>query len=135
MVAAAAALIAGCGTSLRAPPLTQQPPKLYAPVPYPPPAAFVELVPEAPDDDVVWIDGSWVWLGVRYVWRRGGWVKPPAGARYAQWKIAYRTDGTIWFASGAWLDADNRKLTDPEMVLPAGTPANELTTEELQSGH
>jgi hypothetical protein len=119
---------------VREPLATEQPKKLYAAVPYPPPAAFVELVPEAPDGDAVWIDGSWTWLGVRYVWRRGGWVKPPPGSRYAQWKIAYRTDGTIWFAPAGWFDERGRKMLDPDVVVPAGTPANELTSEELQSG-
>jgi hypothetical protein len=135
LLGVAAALIAGCGGStLREPTGTEQPKGGYAPVPYPPPAAFVELVPEAPDDAAVWVDGSWNWVGARYVWRRGGWVKPPAGSRFAQWRISYRSDGTMWFAPAAWFDANGRKLVDPDIVLPARTPANELTSEELQSG-
>jgi len=127
-------MIAACGPSVREPPAIGQPRSLYVPVPYPPPAAFVELVPDAPDDNAVWIDGAWAWHGSRYVWRRGGWVKPPAGARYARWKIAYHVDGTIWFAPACWFDSRDRRLPDPEIVVPAGTPPSELTTEELQSG-
>jgi len=133
-VLAVFALLAGCGSAVPEPVTTKQPPTIYAPVPYPPPAAFVELVPKAPNKEAVWIDGSWTWHGVRYVWRRGGWVKPPAGGHYAPWKISYRTDGTVWFAPAGWFDQNGRKLSDPDVIVSAGTPANELTSEEMQSG-
>ena len=55
--------------------------RAYAEVPYPPPAALVEVVPNAPGDDgAVWVDGHWLWRGRYYVWERGGWLLPPEGA-------------------------------------------------------
>jgi hypothetical protein len=111
-----------------------QHPRAYREVPYPPPAAFVELVPDPPSDRAVWVDGRWTWQGKRYYWKRGGWVAPPAGARYARWRLTYRKDGTILFAESGWYDAQGRKLSDVEVGKPATVPPNEITAEEQQSG-
>jgi hypothetical protein len=127
-------LLAACSGSVPRPLATSQPASAFRPVPYPPPAAFVELVSEPPDGDAVWVDGSWTFRAKRYIWQRGGWVKPEAGARYATWSLAFRDDGTIWFAPATWLDDQGRAIAAPEIVVPAETPPNELTSEELQSG-
>jgi hypothetical protein len=128
-----AALSVGCGASLPAPDTVRQPVTAFQDVPYPPPAAFVELVPEEREEEAVWLDGSWSWQGTRYVWRRGGWVKPRAGALHAPWQVDFRADGTIWFAPSAWFDARGRELPEAEVIEPAATPPNELSPEELRA--
>jgi hypothetical protein len=125
---------AGCGGALPEPAQIQQHERAYETVPYPPPAAFVELVPEATSNELVWVDGYWTWQGTRYLWVRGGWVKPPEGARYARWKVSFHSDGTIWMAPSAWYDARGHRMADPDILVPASTPPNELTSEDLQSG-
>lgn len=124
----------GCGGGLPAPAATQHPLSAYAEVPYPPPAALAETVPERPErDGVVWIDGEWVFHGRSFVWRRGGWVVPPPSGRFASWRSWYRRDGRLMLASGAWYDAKNQRLRPVEPVVPAFTPPNEITS-ELQTG-
>ena len=127
-------LAVGCGGQLPAPESTEHPLSAYADVPYPPPAALAETVPERPErDGVVWIDGEWRPHGDSYVWRRGGWFEPPAHARFAPWRAWYRRDGRLMMAPGTWYDAKGERLRSPEPMLPASTPSNELTS-ETQTG-
>ncbi len=128
-------LSAACGGSLPEPAPINQHRRAYQLVPYPPPAAFVELVPEAPNDEAVWVDGHWSWQGKRYYWKRGGWVNPPAAARYARWRLRFERDGTILFAAAGWYDASGNALPELPAVRDASTPPNEITAEEIQSGH
>lgn len=99
-------------------------------VPYPPPAALVEVVPEQPDnDDAVWLDGHWVWRGRYYVWQRGGWVIPPENGAYATWQSVLAKDGRIVFAPSAWYGPDRRPLPPPKTLAVARTPPNQYTVE------
>jgi hypothetical protein len=118
-----------CGGSVPEPKPIRQPPSEYLPVPYPPPAAFAEVVPPAPIKGALWIDGHWGWRGSTYVWQRGGWVSPPVGARYAHWRVRYTQDGTLMFAEEAWYDAHLRPIPSPKVLRPAYTPPNEITPE------
>lgn len=106
----------------------RQPRRDYLPVPYPPPAAFAEVVPPRPKD-ALWIDGHWAWRGGQFVWERGGWVAPPAGARFAHWRIRYSQDGTLMFAEEAWYGADLKRIPSPKKLVDAFTPPNVLTPE------
>ena len=121
---------AGCGSSLPEPDFVDPPPDAFVKVPYPPPAALAEVVPEEPSGDPVWIDGSWAWRGKSYVWQRGGWMLPVPGAGYVRPRVEYRKDGTTMFAEAAWYDQSGNKLEDPTVLAPATTPPNELTPEE-----
>jgi hypothetical protein len=124
----------GCGSQLPAPVTTDHPLGAYADVPYPPPAALAETVPERPErDGVVWIDGEWRPHGDSYAWRRGGWVVPPTNAKFAPWRAWYRRDGRLMMAPGTWYDAKGERLRPPEPIEPAYTPSNELTS-ETQTG-
>ncbi len=98
-------------------------------MPYPPPAAFAEVVPPKPNGDALWIDGHWAWRGGQFVWERGGWVAPPAGSRFAHWRIRYAQDGTLLFAEETWYDPNLKPMPSPKKVLEAFTPPNELTPE------
>lgn len=125
-----AVMLWGCGSSLPAPERAEQPLAAYIEVPYPPPAALAETVPARPErDGVVWLDGEWVFHGDAYAWRRGGWVVPPPGGRFAPWQTWYRRDGRLMMASGAWYTPKQERLRRPKPVVPATTPPNEVTSE------
>jgi hypothetical protein len=134
-VASSALLLLACSsTSLPAPSVAQHPLAAFREVPYPPPAALAETVPERPDrPGLVWIDGEWVFHGSSFVWRRGGWVAPPPMGRFAPWQAWYRRDGRLMLASGTWYDAKNQRIRRPPAAVPASTPPNEVTS-EFQTG-
>ena len=122
-----------CSGSLPLPPQTNPPDDAFRDVPYPPPAALSELVPESPASDAVWVDGGWVWRGSYYVWDRGGWVIPPPGIRFAPSRLRYLPSGQAQFARGQWLDAKGERVRPPRPLKPAATPPNEVTA-EFQTG-
>jgi hypothetical protein len=124
----------GCGGSLPTPEAAEQPLAAFSEVPYPPPAALAETVPPRPNrDGVVWLDGEWVYHGDAYAWRRGGWVVPPPAGRFAAWRAWYRRDGRLMMARGTWYGPKQERLRRPEPIVPAFTPANEITS-ETQTG-
>ena len=119
-----------CSSSLPTPPETAHPLRAYVEVPYPPPAALVEVVPEPPENaDAVWLDGHWVWRGRYYVWQRGGWIVPPENGAYATWQSVLAKDGRIVFAPGTWYGPDRRPLPPPEVLAVAKSPPNQATVE------
>jgi hypothetical protein len=101
----------------------------FVEVPYPPPAALVEVVPERPDSSAVWVDGNWAWRGRHYVWQRGGWVHAPKNAAYASWQAYLASDGRLLFAPGTWYDEQHRPLDAPATLKAARTPPNQATLE------
>ena len=104
--------------------------RAYVEVPYPPPAALVEVVPAAPKENAaVWVDGHWIWRGRYYVWQRGGWLLPPEDAVYAPWQSLLAKDGRVVFAPGTWYGPDRRPLERPRVLVPARTPPNQTTVE------
>jgi hypothetical protein len=122
--------VSGCGGSLNGPVLVEHPRDSYIEVPYPPPAALAETVPDRPEiPNLVWLDGDWTFRGKAYAWRRGGWFIAPAGARYAPSKISYLNDGRLLFAPAAWYDARYQILPRMRAASPAQTPPNEVTSE------
>jgi hypothetical protein len=123
------AVASGCGSSLPAPELSRHPQAAFLEVPYPPPAALVEAIPEPAPDGAVWVDGHWVWRGRYYVWQRGGWVRPPENATYATWVSVLTKDGRLMFAPGAWYSAERAPLPWPNPVVPASIPPNAVTLE------
>lgn len=118
-----------CGPYLTRPRSATHPAETYVEVPYPPPAALPETVPDKPDQDVVWLDGEWVFVSSSYVWRRGGWVVAPQQGRFAPWVVRYTNDGRLLLASGTWYDEHNRPIPYVEPIADASTPPNELTRE------
>ena len=120
---------AGCSSALPLPLAAEHPERAYVEVPYPPPAALVEVVPESPADDAVWVDGHWVWRGRYYVWQRGGWLKPPEQLAYATWQTYLSKDGRLLFAAGTWYDSERRPRPAPDLLVVARTPPNEVTVE------
>ena len=129
LVAAGSVALVACSSSLPAPPETAHPASAYVEVPYPPPAALVEIVPENAPENSVWLDGYWTWRGRYFVWQRGGWLVPPENAAYASWRTMLTEDGRLMFAPGAWYDKANQQLTPPRLLVRAQTPANRITPE------
>jgi len=109
--------------------MTRHPQAAFVEVPYPPPAALVEMVPDPPPAGTVWLDGYWVWRGRYYVWQRGGWVRSPEATAYATWVCVLTKDGRLMFAPGAWYAADRRAVPPPATVAPASAPPNQVTLE------
>jgi hypothetical protein len=124
-----AVLLVACSSSLPEPEALRQPSREFTEVPYPPPAALLELVPEPPRGrHLVWIDGSWAWRGRYYVWQRGGWIELLPDTVFAPWKFIYTKDGKMLFAESRWVR--NGRDADPlPVVVPARTPPNEVTPE------
>lgn len=116
------ACAASCGgvPSLPRPKLAPHVSKDLFLIPAPPPPAKVELVPALPSQkDVVWIDGEWTFRGRRPRWRRGRWVVPVAGAKFAPWTSVRGPDGKLWYAHGKWVDARGEEIPAPAIVLEA----------------
>src|SRR5262245_30359992 len=105
----AALLAAGCGGSLPEAPRPEPAAPVRAAnaveVPYPPPPARVEFVPEQPRSGTVWVDGEWSWTGTRWAWTYGRWVAPPQSATFSPWKTARTSDGALLFVPGTWRNA------------------------------
>ena len=96
------------------------------PITTPPPPAKTELIPTRPRvEGVVWLDGEWTFQGKRARWRRGRWVVPPRGARYAPWTEVRGADAQLYFAPGKWLDASGGELPEPPPIATA--PASRTT--------
>jgi hypothetical protein len=129
-----ALLAAGCGGSLPLPRQTAPSSDAFFEVPYPPPPALSELVPQRPPGkNVVFQDGGWTWRGRYYVWQRGGWVAPDATARFCPWAFRYLADGRALFSQSHWVDSNGHFLRPPAIIIPAATPPNEVTA-EFQTG-
>jgi len=91
------------------------------------------MVPQ-PASDAVWVDGQWAWRDRYFAWQRGGWVRPPKDAYYAPWARYYTMDGTLYFADGTWRSSrDGQRLPEPQVLLPAVSPANDETPEGVIS--
>ena len=123
-----------CGGSLPRPVQSAPPDDAFVEVPYPPPPALSELIPRQPrEPGAVFLDGGWAWRGSYYVWQRGGWVVPPAGARATPWTLRYAADGRAFFAEGGWVNERGERVRPPRILTPTVTPPNEVTA-EFQTG-
>lgn len=96
-----------CRATLPVPPSCSHEGDRPVSVPYPPPPAQVEMVGPAPDDDALWVDGSWQWTGETYAWSAGGWQHPPAGAAYAPPLCVRRDSGELVYFAASWHPASS----------------------------
>lgn len=123
-----------CGSTLPQPGQAAPPAEAFVEVPYPPPPALSELVPDPPErPGAVFVDGGWTWRGNYYVWQRGGWVVPEPGLRVTPWVVRYTSDGRALFAESRWVNASGKLVRAPKIIVPAATPPNEVTA-EFQTG-
>lgn len=131
MLIAGIGLVA-CGMSrLPRPDYVAHPTSALVEVPYPPPPARVEFIPDKPkNDNAVWIDGEWTWRGRRWGWKAGRWVEPPANAKFSPWTETRDPRGTVWFAEGVWRDPKGNPLDDPKPLTTARSQAGGLVSPE-----
>jgi hypothetical protein len=119
IVGAASAIVA-CGMSrLPAPPYSRQVSSAYTEVPYPPPPARVETVPDKPQGGAVWIDGEWAWEGTRWAWKRGRWVMAPTNATFSPWTSTRDPEGVLYVAEGTWRDHEGKEVPPPPELAHA----------------
>jgi hypothetical protein len=108
-----------CGGRLPQPASATQPPDAFHEVPYPPPPAKVEYVPDPPRKDAVWVNGQWRWLTTDWRWERGGWYAVPAGLGFARWETRREVDGRLLFAPASWRDARGQEAPTPTLLAQA----------------
>ena len=111
-LAAACALACACGTaSIPFPVKGPEPPReAFEEVADAPPPGRPEIVRGSPNAKAVWVDGQWERVEGNWRWARGGWVVPPAGARFSAFRLHRDRDGTLRFAAARWTDAKGQTL-------------------------
>ncbi|MFT3776182.1 MAG: hypothetical protein QM820_63370 [Minicystis sp.] len=121
-----ALLCAACSGSLPRPPSGPVPKDAFTDeVPYPPPAARVEVITKRTNERAVWVDGQWEWDGETWKWLSGRWMLPPPGAYFTPWTAVRRPDGRLFFARATWRSRDGKPLDFGfgHDVCPPGTAA------------
>jgi hypothetical protein len=95
---------AGCSRNLPTPFIGPHRGEQPIAVPYPPPPARVEIIPDRPASPkgTVWIDGEWSFQAHRWVWIPGRWQLPVIGAYYAPGTTARLADGTLAWFPATW---------------------------------
>jgi hypothetical protein len=113
--------LCSCSKSLPTPRTGPHPPNTtsYIEVPYPPPAAHVEVVPKKPREGAVWVDGDWDWEGNKWVWESGEWVEPPANGYLAPWVTYRQENGKLLFAPASWHADDGAVIPKPPALATA----------------
>lgn len=111
---------AACLPPLSGPPLGPQEQADPVVVPFPPPPARVDVVPDPPSElkTPVWVDGQWLWRGRRWVWEGGEWVDLVPGQVYAKPIVVRRSDGQLVWFEGTF----RRDSSALPAVSPVSTP-------------
>lgn len=123
-----------CGSKVDVPQYTGQPTEALAPVPYPPPPARAENIPDSPSKGAVWIDGEWVWQTRRYAWRKGRWIMPPSGAKFAPWTTVRDKTGNLYIASGVWRSTtDGSEVQEPAPINQGKPKGGDVVSPEGDS--
>ena len=96
-------------------------------VPYPPPAARVDVVPNSPIvmKHAVWIDGQWMWHGRRWIWEAGQWIDLAPNQFYARPTMGWLSDGRlVWFAGSL----RRKEEASVAPAAPTGQPSASAAT-------
>lgn len=95
--------LAGCTPALPVPKVGPHVGEQPLTVPFPPPPAQPEVIPERPKDKrAVWVDGEWQWKGRRWVWQNGSWQVPYPGSYWAPGVTLRQPDGSLAYFQGGW---------------------------------
>jgi hypothetical protein len=134
----AAAMLLGCGSSLRTVPTGPHPSTGGGEriiVDYPPPPAQLDRIESDPGSPCRWQDGHWIWQGRRWSWQAGSWVVPPQNCYYAPAVMVWVPSldkGELYYMPPRWYPNDAEQLTEKELlercqsVKPCGrTPATD----------
>jgi hypothetical protein len=110
----AAALSASCGPSLPVPPVGPHVGDEPVEVPYPPPPAVPEIIPENKlGKKAVWVDGEYQWAGDAWAWQAGRWEVPSPDSYFARPQGLRMSDGRLMWFYGAWHPAEEARKTPP----------------------
>lgn len=121
-------VLCDCSSSLPHPEWAQVDASDYVEVASSPRPAPVEFVPQRPRSDALWVDGSWEYVGERYVWKSGTWAIVPRGLRRARWLLVRRKeDGQLFFAPSTWKDAAGKTVDDAAFIEGLGPQAKART--------
>ena len=119
-LALAAILLASCVPMVPIPPTGAHEGETAVEVPYPPPAARVDMLdaPPAKMKHAVWVDGQWMWHGGRWVWHPGEWTDLAPGQVYAPPTLLYLSDGKLHWFAGALRNASDRRKDENSASVP-----------------
>jgi hypothetical protein len=113
----ALSLATACSSRLPAPRTLPPMADAFVEVPYPPPPARVESIPEKPREGAVWIDGQWSFFGNAWRWENGGWVMPPPNGYFTRWTTQWTPEGRLLFAKAGWRTQDGKLVDAPERLV------------------
>ncbi len=107
----------GCGSSTPLVPRGPHPPHVqeFVAVPYPPPPAKVEELPESPrDPSCAWVDGHYDFDGRGFSWQAGRWVLPTPGCYYAPPLVAWSKGGEarLYYTPPRWYQGGAAQMTE-----------------------
>lgn len=120
----AGSVLVACGASTPVVPKGPHPPHIqeFIEVPYPPPPAQVEEIPNGVSDaSCAWVDGYYAWEGRRWEWQAGRWVRPVAGCYYAGPVVAWSKAGgeRLYFTPPRWYKEDAAELSEQAALCPS----------------
>ena len=115
---------AACGGGTQLVPSGPHPPHVqeFVEVPFPPPPAQIEELPEALDDpNCAWVSGEYRFRDRHWVWEPGRWVVPPEGCYHAAPVVAWSKTGEarLYYSPSGWYSEDAVSRTGAAAVCPA----------------
>ena len=114
-----AGLAACSGPRTPHPRYVSQPTAALEEVPYPAPPPLVEVIPDRPVKNAVWVDGEWRYSARQWRWTRGEWVVAPTDLAFSPPVAVRSADGTLYYAPGIWRDSKGVAVDDPDPLARA----------------
>lgn len=123
---ACASLLVACGASTPLVPTGPHPVHVqeFVEVPYPPPPAQQEELPDGlADARCEWVDGYWDWQGRRWKWVPGRWVVPQPACYYAPPVVAWSkaAEPRLYFTPPRWYHDNATELEANQALCPSPT--------------
>lgn len=121
------ALVAACGGGTQLVPSGAHPPHVqeFVEVPFPPPPAQIEEIPEELEDtSCAWVSGEYRFRDRHWVWEPGSWVVAPAGCYHAPAQVGWSKAGEprLYYTPSAWYPEDALVKSAASAVCPAPRP-------------
>jgi hypothetical protein len=114
-----------CSTTTELVPVGTHPPHLqeFIAVEYPPPPAQIEeITPRHPKrPECAWVDGYPAWVGRRWVFQPGQWVRAAEGCYYAPAVVAWSKAGEprLYYSAPRWYREDALSMSGPAAFCPS----------------
>lgn len=129
-------LATACATTTELVPKGSHPPHLqeFVTVEYPPPPAQVEeITPRHPKNpECAWVDGFPAWVGRRWIWQPGRWVRPVEGCYYAPPVVAWSKVGEpqLYYSPPRWYREGALAMSGPRAFCTAPPPCDATPSAE-----